>query len=431
MTERGLVSSAREYLLRAGRSRLAGSFAWTVFGQAASWGIRAAYFLILVRTLPAREYGLFLSVSAMMTALHPFADLGTTNLILKDTARDPASLPEALGNALAATFAASAAFILLLMALAPRIFPASVSPGTVAMVAVADILCMRLAFVLPTVFQAHDRIREMNALSTVFFACKLAAAVLFMATAPRADARTWAGFYLAGSALPIAAACVYTLMQFGRPSFSLARLRGGLGEGFHFSLASSAGNLTGDVDKTMLAKLSSLEAGGAYGVASRIIEFAAMPINALSVASYGRFFQHGARGARGGMDYAVRLLPPSILFGSACSAGLFLGAPLLPLILGPGYAESVQILRWLSPLPLLRSVSAFPGNALSGSGLQSSRSAIVIAVALFSIGLNLWAIPRWGWRGAAATSAASQLLLLLCVWTSLLLSSRREAAASV
>jgi O-antigen/teichoic acid export membrane protein len=95
---------------------------------------------------------------------------------------------------------------------------------------------------------------------------------------------------------------------------------------------------------------------------------------------------------------------------------LCLSAPLLPIVLGSNYAQTAEALRWLALIPVLRSVHIFLADSLSGTGFQSLRSVIQVAIAVINIALNLIVLPKYGWLGASWTSLASDGLLLLSLW---------------
>jgi O-antigen/teichoic acid export membrane protein len=82
-------------------------------------------------------------------------------------------------------------------------------------------------------------------------------------------------------------------------------------------------------------------------------------------------------------------------------------------VLGPEYAPTVDVLRWLAPLPLLKALHYFAADTLTGAGFQSLRSIVQIGVAGVNVVLNLWLIPRYGWRGAAGSSLVTDGLLLV------------------
>jgi O-antigen/teichoic acid export membrane protein len=89
----------------------------------------------------------------------------------------------------------------------------------------------------------------------------------------------------------------------------------------------------------------------------------------------------------------------------------------------------VAAVRWLALIPLLRCLHSFLADALSGAGLQRTRTTIQVFVALLNIGANLIILPRYSWRGAAWTSLACDGLLVAVFWCTVLYYCRRARAA--
>jgi len=107
---------------------------------------------------------------------------------------------------------------------------------------------------------------------------------------------------------------------------------------------------------------------------------------------------------------------------------LFVGAPIVPHLLGAEYARTTTALRWLSPLPLLKTLHYFVADSLTGAGLQGLRTSLQVGVAVFNILLNLWLIPAYSWRGAAWSSLASDGMLAASLWMAVLVLGRQEGA---
>ena len=101
-------------------------------------------------------------------------------------------------------------------------------------------------------------------------------------------------------------------------------------------------------------------------------------------------------------------------------------AGVVPYVLGSEYARTTEVLRWLSPLPVLKSIHYFLSDTLTGAGHQGLRSAIQTGVAIFNVLINFWLIPSYSWRGAAWSSIASDALLALSVGTAVFILSRRS-----
>jgi O-antigen/teichoic acid export membrane protein len=106
---------------------------------------------------------------------------------------------------------------------------------------------------------------------------------------------------------------------------------------------------------------------------------------------------------------------------------MFVLAPLLSPLLGDAYRESVEALRWLALLPILKCVHVTFGDALAGAGYQSSRAALQVFVAVFNVGVNFWLIAAFSWRGACWSSLASDGLLAALVLACMAWLERRES----
>jgi O-antigen/teichoic acid export membrane protein len=98
----------------------------------------------------------------------------------------------------------------------------------------------------------------------------------------------------------------------------------------------------------------------------------------------------------------------------------------VPHIIGPEYTRTVEALRWLSLLPVLKALHYYFSDALSGAGYQAVRMCIQVAVAIFNVLINFWLIPAYSWRGAAWSSLASDGLLALGIGTAVFVLWRRS-----
>jgi O-antigen/teichoic acid export membrane protein len=198
-------------------------------------------------------------------------------------------------------------------------------------------------------------------------------------------------------------------------------------EGFLFAIGASSATVYNDIDKVMVARLASLSAAGAYAAASRAVGMAFTPILALFTAAYYRFFAAGATGITGTLELARKLAPAVLSLGIAAALGLWFAAPLAPRILGPGYGDAVEALRWLSIVPLLQAVFYLAGDVLTGAGLQGLRSAAQVGAAALNISLNLWLIPAYSWRGAATATVITDTTLAVALWAIIANKARRRS----
>jgi O-antigen/teichoic acid export membrane protein len=216
------------------------------------------------------------------------------------------------------------------------------------------------------------------------------------------------------------------LGKLGKPTFRWSVLRSEIREGFYFSASQTAQTIYNDIDKTMLARLSTLEATGVYGAAYRLIDVSFVPISALLWSAYPNFFRAGARGISSSLTFAKPLLLRALSYSGLVCVGLLLSSGLVPYILGAEYAPTAEALRWLAILPVFKALHYFLSDTLTSAGYQGIRTALQAGVALFNVLVNLWIIPAYSWRGAAWSSIASDAALLCAVAIAVFLISRRS-----
>jgi O-antigen/teichoic acid export membrane protein len=148
------------------------------------------------------------------------------------------------------------------------------------------------------------------------------------------------------------------------------------------------------------------------------MQFALVPISALVNAAHLSFLRTG-QDANGQMRRAVRLTLASTAYGVLAAVGLFLIAPLAPLVLSRDFSETTRMLQWLAPLVILRGQWTFPMNGLMGLGRNDLRAKLIVANALFSVALYAALIPAYSWRGAFAASLVTEVSLSASGWVAL------------
>lgn len=395
---------------------LARNTLWMMAGHGLRLIVQATYFVLIARTLGAEGLGAFMGVVAMVNIASPFAGLGIGNLLIKNVSRDASLFSCCWGNALLVTLVSAAVLFGLVMTFWYFVLAVSVPGSLVLVVAVSDLIFGRLVDVSGQAYMAFQKLNRTAQFQVLLSSLRFTAALLFLVLSPGHRPVDWSVFYLVGTAVSALVAVALVSRELGRPKLALERIRPEMKEGFYFATALSAQGIYNDIDKTMLVRLATLEATGIYAAAYRLIDVSFLPVRSLLWAAYARFFQHGMAGLQGTLGFAKRLLPMAGGYGLAVGVGLFLVAPLVPLVLGKDYTETVEALRWLALLPFLKAVHDFAADALTGAGFQGPRSCVQVLVAVTNVGLNFWLIPLYSWRGAAWASLLSDGLLALALW---------------
>ncbi|MDQ3951670.1 MAG: oligosaccharide flippase family protein [Actinomycetota bacterium] len=388
-------------------------------GQATRSAIQLVYFVVIARALGPGDYGAFVATTALVGLAAPFATMGAGEILVMQTARNPSAFGNYWGRALLVA-PASGASLTVVLVVASRLILPDIAVALLLCIALADVVFARLLDLSGQAFQAFDQLGRTTHLLVLLSALRLvAAAGLFLLVSDPTPLQ-WAALYL-GTTVAAAAYGLWTVHRhLGTPDRQKGGLRADLRLGSLFAVSLSAQTAYNDIDKTMLGSLATVEAAGIYGVAYRIVDALFKPIHSVLASSFASFFRHGARGLHASKAYALRFLPWSVAYGLAAALLLFLVAPLLPIVLGSGFSRSVEALRWLSVIPLLKGIHFFAAIALTAAGKQALRTLVQVAIAVLNVGLNLLLIPQYSWRGAAWASIATDSLLAVALWAAVL-----------
>lgn len=410
------LDKLKSKISRLGQHSLARNTLWMLLAQGLRVILQAVYFVIIARALGAEQYGAFVGATALVSILAPFASLGCGNLLIKNVSRNRDLFREYWGNALLMIFSSGLVLIIIVLCIAPFFLPKTISLLLIFIVALTDLIFARILDVAGQAFQSVMWLSKTAQLNILPQVTRLIAAFAFVRFLPNSGALAWTFFYLISTAVSALLGVLLVHRDLGYPKLALSRLKPEITEGFYFSVSLSAQTIYNDIDKTMLARLSTLEATGIYAAAYRLIDVAFVPVRSLLAAAYAKFFQQGSTGIGGSINLAKRLTPIAGTYGASAGIGLFLFAPIVPYVLGHEYAGAVEALRWLAPLPFLKAMHYFAADTLTGAGFQGVRSIVQVIVAVFNVLVNLWLIPLYSWKGAAWSSLASDGILMLSLW---------------
>jgi O-antigen/teichoic acid export membrane protein len=388
---------------------------WMISGQAVAMAAQVVYFVLIGRALGSREYGAFVGVAALVAALSMFSTLGMEMILVRNISRDRASFSTTWGHALVIS---SIGFLLLLaaamlyahFALRPELQP------LVPWIALADGFLGKLVQLAARAFQGAGRFAWTARLMALIYVGRAVTATLLWAWARthsiHATALVWAKVYWLSTFVVAVFALALATLRLGGPRFVRIR-RIDLTEGLSFSCSSSSISIYNDIDKTFLVTLGQTWAAGIYSAAYRVVDAASAPIYGVYAAAAPRFFREGATGVRPARAFARTTLSRTLPYSIGAAVLLFLGAPILPVLFGPSFRGSVEALRWLSLLPVLRALHYAWGTTITASASQWNRTATQFGAAALNLSLNFLLIPRWSWRGAAVASLLTDGALAL------------------
>jgi O-antigen/teichoic acid export membrane protein len=384
-------------------STLARNAGWMLLGQGLGFVSQALYFVLLARLLGTAEYGVYAGTFAFVSLVAQYSSMGSDTVFLRYVSSDKTKFRAYWGNTLLFICTLSA-FLAFFLHLIGRFVLNPASASIVFPAAISICFCTQIGFAAGRVFQAFEQLRVTAMMNLLTNVLRLITAAIMVATLHHATARQW---ILASLCVSLAGAIIAVgtvTVRLGLPRFDPSLIRKHAAEGLQYSFSQSTSSAYNDLDKTMLSHYGMNVANGIYSMAYRVVEIATIPIFSIRDAAMPRFFIQGAKGIEHSYAMGNSLMKKAVWLGLASAVGMFLMAPVIPYVVGQGFAQSVLALRWLCLIPVFRSIHQMSGAALTGAGLQRYRTTTQLIAAAFNFGLNLYLIPRHGWLGAAWAS---------------------------
>jgi len=206
----------------------------------------------------------------------------------------------------------------------------------------------------------------------MFAFARLIAALLWIMFAATHSSESWGSYYFVASAIAGTTSLSLVIRDLGWPARHVQWLD--WRDGLLFSLQVASFRVFRDAYKPIVAALSSFAAAGQYAAAILIADGAAMPISALSFATFVRFFRYGAHGTRKSLRLALRVLPFGLGLGLIGSVALAAIAPFPSQILGHSYIGTTTLILLVTPLPILYALLTVALDVLNSSGYLRVRA---------------------------------------------------------
>jgi O-antigen/teichoic acid export membrane protein len=408
-------------------ARRVGPSAVVALGLIAHYAGNALALLVLARRVLPLEFGQFTAVVALVAATVALPAFGLDTWLLARGAVTPPTLAAIWRQTLTLRIA-----LLLLWAvglgmvsrlLPPATYPGGVLAGVMAAAALESIALMTLAALRSG--QEHGRVALVQA--------SWAGGILLLALLLPLTPGRLIWFTTARAGVAAVAAALLVRMMRGRPAAPTGPTWSELlhaGRPFLLSDVATLLYLRGDL--LLVGLLLGARAAAIYGPAISVLGLAyILPTALFYAATPALSHLRGATGQDSVPDSRQEADPASVTAGNAfrvasrrqlvrqaglgllLAAGLWLGAPLVTYVYGPGYGAVGGVLRLLAPIGLLRALNFGFGAILIADGRQAVRTRIQLAVALVAVVGNLVVIPWLGVMGVAGVFVLCELLLAL------------------
>jgi len=384
-------------------------------------------FAFLGRSLGPGGYGAYASLYAIVGPLVTLAASGVTLALLQHVVREREDLAETARSCLSLSLAFGVALTVIGM-VAALLIVEKVAVIAMAAILVTEFVTMPVVHVAATAVQAVDTFGASARIRLVVLVARIAVLSILFATDSLTIASLAVSMFAVSTVVGVASLRVVG-RRFGFV-FLPGRVRGShLRTNLVYSAGISADALGNEGDKLVLASNKLVVDTGLYAAAYRIIQLGLVPVGSVIQATHTRFLHHedGLRGQH--LRRATRYAVIGAVYGVVFAIGVIIVAPLLPLVVGKDFEGSVQMVRWLSPIVLLRAVGSCSINALMGLNKVTLRTVLIAINAAGALVLYIVLIPIMGWQGAAVATVISEALSVVMTWSALVVCQRKADRA--
>lgn len=373
-------------------------------------------FISIARLLNASNYGAFTATAALSGALSCYAGLGTEVILLKKTVIDPDKFNLNYGTALLSVLSTFPLFFSIYLCIALFLLNGKVNFIVIAAIGISDILFNQLLAVSVFAYQSFERVGRSAKVMIMPILFRTLFLLPLYIIAPILTKQelliTWVFFYLLASIIAWIYHSYSVNRDLGPPDFKdYKKIYSFIKEGVFFSLGSSAIRINSDIDKTMLAKFSTLDITGIYSAGYRFIDVVNIPLSALLKASLPNFFRTGTTGLHAVIKDAKAMLPIPLIYAVVVGVGLYFATDYIPIIIGRNYELTTEVIKWLIGLPIISVFRLLSQTILGSCGHQKLNVAILFGGVSVNIILNLLLIPTLNWKGTVISTYSSEIFV--------------------
>ena len=198
------------------------------------------------------------------------------------------------------------------------------------------------------------------------------------------------------------------------PMPSLSVFRSNIGLGLKAYVIAFFGFLVLRIDLIMVKYILGAQLAGYYSISETMAEnMLTLPI-VVGVILFPRLSEMTQRQEKLQLMQKATLLTAALLLPMMVVAALF-AKPIVGLVFGQAFLPAVPAFVWLMPGSFFLGVEIVMVQYLNSLGFPRAIVYSWFFVTVLNIGVNLWAIPAYGIKGAAIVSTLSYLLIFVLV----------------
>lgn len=380
---------------------------WIGLTQFLSRLLKLVLVIFSARVLGPSGFGTFNYVLAIMSLYFLFSDWGVNTLIVRDYQQQPNSIHRRINAALFLKLITLGASFL--AALAGIFIFESVAFRQVAVLLSVFLVLEQGKEFFNSLFRAQQKMEKEFLVNLVEIVLTVAAGILLVLIQRSVISLSLAYLLGALAGFLLAIGLLKNYLPRLWPSFDKELLRYFFVNGLPLALFGLLGYVFFSSDQVVLGYFKGTENVGFYSVASRAV----FVVNTLAGVVMGALYPYLASRVDN-RALMKKLFPLAILFflilGSLAALVSSVFSPLLPLVFGREYLQSVPIFQLLVWILVFMFPTVFLDHFLLAYNRQWQNFLITAGCALFDLVLNLIFIPQYGMLGAGLSSIFGQLL---------------------
>jgi len=385
---------------------------------------------ILARAMGVAQFGLYLSMMALSTFALELIGLGSIEALLRRVARDKSIYPVALGHSLILAALTAMVICPALLILLPfwvhNLSGTDLDTLAIAVFAIGNTLILHLVLLTEKIFIAQGQFFRANLVNLSLAASRLCAAALACLVFSVTSLSSWIEWQVA-SYIVVLIGCVFAVRGLGMPQWVIMREE--LSKGFYYCVSSAVMTLKQGIDVIILGLVAGPAVVGAFGLARRIIDTSSLMLVAFFRVVYPMLARAMENGISSGLNLAFKVLTAVVGIAVCTVIGLYIVAPLCPLVFGPQFEVAVPYLYQLAWILIAYAISSTAADALGASGQHGVRA---VAYCFTTIGIVVVGLLTYFYSttGTIIGIYITEFAMAAGFWAAVLYLVRREARAA-
>jgi len=277
-------------------------------------------------------------------------------------------------------------------------------------------------------------VQQMDKMAWANFFAKLLGAVLVLTFVREASAYRLYPLLMSLAGIAVGAGTlIYVIRHFriSRPSFPRDMFREVIHAGIPIFINNMFISCYTTINMTLLGIYAADDVVGYFSGAQRlIIAIYTIIVLPVSMAAYPEISKRFAQSKREGLRFLRQVIIWAGSGSALMSVATCIFAPLMIRIMyGVGFEPSIEILRWLSPIPfLVMMATLLTVQGMYGMGLQKYAPYVGLTLAIICISMNMWLLPSFGVKAVCISWIVAQILECVIVGAILLTKGRERCS---